>query len=273
MRHQALLINLLAPLALWTVLGPPAAAAEDSVNLAKKLANPVADLISVPFQGNSNRGIGPDGDGSQTYVNFQPVLPIHLNKDWNIIARTVAPLMFQNDGFTGSSRQFGLGNIEQSFFLSPSLPKNGFLWGVGPIVYLPASDDLLGPREWGAGLTGAAVWQGGPWTAGLLAHQLWPLADTSANSTINQSYLQPFLAYTTKNAWTFTLNTESTYQWLDGEWSVPLNLQVSKLVKMGQLPVSLFAGARYWVSSPDREGPTGWGARFGLTLLFPAGRP
>jgi hypothetical protein len=248
-------------------------AAEDAEGLAKKLANPIADLISLPFQGNVNRGLGPNGDGHQLYVDVEPVIPIHLNNDWNIISRTIAPITSQDQVVPGTGSQFGIGNVQQSFFLSPSLPKDGVLWGVGPIVYLPASDRLLGPRDWGAGLTGVLVAQKGPWTTGLLAHQLWPLADTSANAVINQTYLQPFLAYTTKDAWTFTINSESTYQWLNGDWSVPLNLQVAKLVNIGGRPVSFFAGARYWAASPAQAGPEGWGARFGVTLLFPTGRP
>jgi hypothetical protein len=192
--------------------------------------------------------LGPNGEGQQLYVDVEPVIPIHLNNDWNIISRTIAPITSQDQVVPGTGSQFGIGNVQQSFFLSPALPKDGVLWGAGPIVYLPASDRLLGPRDWGAGLTGVLVAQKGPWTTGLLAHQLWPLADTTANAVINQTYLQPFLAYTTKDAWTFTINSESTYQWLNGDWSVPLNLQVAKLMTIGGRPVSFFVGARYWAA-------------------------
>lgn len=258
--------------AMLALLAAIPARADDAQDLAKKLANPVADLISVPFQGNWNQGLGPYGDGSQTYVNVQPVIPFKLNDDWNLISRTILPVISQNDVAPNSGNQYGLGNTQQSLFFSPAVPVHGLIWGVGPIFYLPtATDSLLGPEKWGAGPTGVALWQGGPWTVGVLANQIWSFAGDSADANINQSYVQPFLSYTTKTAWTFTLNTESTYNWTADEWSVPINATVAKLVRIGKQPVSLFGGVRYWAVSPDESGPTGWGARFGVTLLFPKG--
>lgn len=246
------------------------AKADDSSDLAKQPANPVADLISVPFQGNYNDGIGPLGDGSQAYINVQPVIPFKLNDDWNLITRTLIPITTQNEIFHGAGSQLGLTNTTESLFLSPSKPVNGVIWGVGPIFYLPtATDDLLGPEKLGAGPTGVALRQGGPWTAGILASQTWSFAGDQNVTDINATYVQPFVSYTTDDAWTFMLNTESTYNWMNDEWSVPINATVSKLVTFDKQPISFFAGARYWVVSPDETGPTGWGARFGMTFLFP----
>ncbi len=245
---------------------------DNAADLAKKLSNPVADLISVPFQFNYNEGIGPLEEGSQTYLNFQPVVPFTLNENWNLISRTILPVVYQEEIFPGSGTQFGLGDITQSFFFSPRQPFHGLVWGVGPAFGIPtASDDLLGSEKWSAGPTGVALWQGHGWTIGALANHLWSFAGDGDQPDVNSTFVQPFISYTTKTAWSFTLNTESTYNWDTHDWSVPINFVVAKIVKFDKLPVQLFAGARYWAETPEGSGPTGWGARAGFTILLPKG--
>lgn len=246
-----------------------AVAQDSSADLAKKLSNPVASMISVPFQFNYDRGYGPE-EGNRETLNIQPVVPISLNDDWNLISRTIMPVIWQDDIAGPSGHQFGLGDITQSLFLSPKHPgPGGLIWGLGPVFLIPtATDDLTGSGKWGAGPTGVALKQEGPWTYGLLANHIWSFAGQDDRADVNSTFLQPFLSYTTHDAWTFTLNTESTYDWEGDQWSVPVNVMVGKLVKFDQQPVSFTAGLRYWADAPD-NGPEGLGFRFVVTFLFP----
>lgn len=263
----------------WLLIGAvvsyflPACAHAQDADLAKQLSNPVGSLISVPFQSNFDRGIGADDKGQKFYVNFQPVIPISLNPDWNIISRTILPIASQNDIFAGSGHQFGLGDTLQSFFLTQkAVGPSGIIWGVGPAILLPtATDRLLGGEKWAAGPTGVILKQVGGWTYGVLANHVWSFAGDRARADISNTFLQPFLSYTTADAWTFGINSESNYNWTAHEWSVPINVTVSKLVTIGQQPVSIGSGLRYWASTPD-SGPKGLGARFSVTFLYPVAK-
>jgi hypothetical protein len=246
-----------------------ACAQEGDNDLAKKLSNPVAAMISLPLQFNYDSGYGPE-DGYRFVLNVQPVVPISLNDEWNAISRTIIPVIQQNDIVGPSGTQFGMGDITQSFWLSPAKPgSSGIIWGVGPVFLLPtATDDMLGAEKFGVGPTAIVLKQIDGWTIGGLANHIWSVAGDDSRPEISSTFLQPFVSYTTPTAWTFSLNTESSYDWNSDQWSVPINASVSKLVKFGQQPVSLSAGVRYWAEAPD-GGPEGVAFRAGLTFLFP----
>ncbi|WP_110640811.1 transporter [Salinicola sp. CPA57] len=247
-----------------------AVAFADDQDLAKKLSNPVASLISVPFQLNYDEEVGA-GNGERFQLNVQPVIPFGISEDWNLISRTIFPIVSQDDVVPTEGSQFGTGDTVQSLFFSPKAPADsGIIWGVGPVLLLPtASENTLGSEKWGLGPTGVVLRQSGHWTVGLLANHIWDYAGERDRADINSTFLQPFTSYTTPTAWTYTVNSESTYDWEASHWSAPVNFQITKLTSIGSQPFSVGGGLRYWVESPDDSGPDGWGVRLIATLLFP----
>src|SRR5437870_7519818 len=257
--------------------------------LAKQLANPISSLISVPFQANEDFGYGPSHNGYKFTLNIQPVIPISLNKDWNLILRTIVPVVSQHDLFyvenlpnnsplqPQNRSQDGLSDTTQSFFFSPKKPGPfGLIWGLGPaFLYPTGTHPFLGTGTFSIGPTLVVLKQTGPWTAGALMNQLWSVVIEEDRSSVSQMFVQPFIAYTTKTHTTFTISSESTANWnstsADGKWTVPLIFQISQILKIGKQPISLQIGGKYYADTP-RYGPD-WGVRFALTLLYPTSRP
>jgi hypothetical protein len=251
----------------------PLAQAEDSAELAKKALNPVAAMYSLPVQYNWDQKMGPTGEGMHSVTNIQPVLPFNLNEDWNLISRTILPVIDQHGlAPNGAADKSGVGDITQSFFFSPTKPtESGWILGAGPAFLVPTgSDELLGSEQWGAGPTVVALKQEHGWTHGILANHIWGLdgSPPDGKDKVNQTFLQPFLSYTNSNLTTFGVNTESTYNWQTREWAVPINLNVTQLLKLGGQPLTVQVGPRYWLDTPE-DGAQGWGFRAAVTFLFP----
>jgi hypothetical protein len=244
------------------------AQAQSVDELAKQLSNPIASLTSVPLQGNFDFGGGADGDGNGFTLNVQPVIPIPLNDSWVLISRTIVPLSYRDYSAAPDSHISGLGDITQSLFFSPKNSVNGVTWGVGPVFLLPtASDDRLGSGKWGAGLTGVVLKQTGQWTVGALANHIWSVAGDDDRPDISATFLQPFLSYALGNGQTLSLNTESSYDWENEQWTIPINAGYSKVFKAGDQLMSWQVGAKYYADGPDTAPE--WGLRTTLTLLFP----
>jgi len=245
----------------------PQATGSSASDLAEKLQNPVANLISVPFQNNWDFGVG-STDAMSYKVNIQPVIPFDISENWNLITRTILPVNYLESPVPGGDDVSGLGDIVQSFFLSPKEKVAGWVIGGGPVLLYPsATDDALGGEKWGAGPTAVLLKQASGWTYGALTNHIWSFAGTQSRQDISATLLQPFISYTTQKATSFGLNTESTYDWENTQWTIPLNLSVSQVLKLGSQPIQLSMGGRYYAEKP--KGGPDWGLRFQLTLLFP----
>jgi hypothetical protein len=251
----------------------PAHAEMSAEELAKLAQNPVGNLISVPFQNNTNFNVGPL-DGTQNILNIQPVYPIEVNPDGNIISRTIMPLIWQPGFSAGQGTEFGLGDIQLSAFLSPSKPTaEGIIWGAGAIVQMPTNTDArLGNKNWGLGPTAVVlrIKHGDPWVYGVLANNVWSLSSDERGGAYSNGLLQPFVNYNFKEGFYLTSAPIMTVNWKADsgqQWTVPLGGGVGKIFHLGRLPVNTQLSAYYNVVHPD-DGAN-WQLRAQMQLMFP----
>ena len=246
------------------------AKAQDETDLAKKTQNPVADLISVPLQSNFNFGAG--SKERMIYIlNVQPVIPINLTENWNLITRVIMPIINQPSLFPGMDSATGLGDINPSFFLSSAKP-GGLIWGFGPTFTLPtATDELLGSEKWSMGPAAVALTIQGPWVLGALMNNQWSFAGNNKRDKVNQLLLQPFVNYNLPDGWYLTSSPIITANWAAGRggdvWTVPLGGGAGKLFRVGKLPINAQLAAYGNVAKPE-FGPD-WQLRFQIQFLFP----
>ena len=236
-----------------------ASAADNDGDLAKKLNNPISDLVSVPLQFNWEFGNGPDED-TWHVQNFQPVVPFHITDRTNMIGRLIMPSI-TTPGETVA------GDMVCSLFFSPATSEP-FIWGAGPVMLLPRVGE-----KWALGPTAVVLEQKGPWTYGFLFNHAWSFAGDQDAPDFNQTFFQPFLAHTNDKALTLTLQSETTANWEapnGDEWSIPLNFIVSKVARFGPFPASYGVGPGVYLESPS-GGPE-WKIRGVVTLMLPGAK-
>jgi len=237
--------------------------------LAKAAQNPVADMISLPLQNNTNFNFGPEKK-TQNILNIQPVWPFSLTEEWNLITRTIVPVISQPGLSPGDDRENGLGDTTFTAFLSPA--KSGkWIWGAGPVLLLPtATDDKLGADKWGAGPSAVALTSDGPWLYGALVSHLWSVAGGNDRDDVNQSLVQPFVNYNLPDGWYLVSSPIITANWevdSGGTWTVPVGGGFGKIFRVGRQPVNAQIQAFYNVETPDYGAD--WTLRMQLQLLFP----
>ncbi|HKE38279.1 MAG TPA: neuromedin U [Casimicrobiaceae bacterium] len=272
MQYPSLMLALVA-FELGTLPIAATSAELSAEELAKLAQNPVGNLISLPFQNNSNLNFGPLKK-TQNILNIQPVIPIEVSPEWNIITRTIVPVVSQPALFEGDSRTNGIGPTDFSAFLSPADPKGGLIWGAGPIIQIPTtSNSALGSYRWGLGPSFVMLHldKGDPWVYGFLVNNVWSVG-TGAGGSYDNFLLQPFINYNFKDHPGLYLTSSPilTADWKASagqQWTVPIGGGIGQIFHFGKLPVNTQISAYYNVVKPD-FGPN-WQIRAQVQLMFP----
>jgi hypothetical protein len=240
---------------------------DSQADLAKAAQNPIANMISLPFQYNANFGIGPDNE-TMHLLNIQPVYPVKFG-EWVLVNRTIIPVIYLPD-IAGAGSEFGLGDINHTTFFVP--PNEGkFMFGFGPTITFPsATDDKLGSEKWSAGPAAIALYMTGPWVMGGLINNQWSFAGDSDRDDVNKMLINPFLNYNLPKGWYLSSAPIITADWeadSDQRWIVPVGGGLGKILKIGNQPINVSARVYYNVEHPD-EGAN-WQAQLQVQLLFP----
>jgi len=246
----------------------PKPTTDDAEAIAKKLANPIGALISVPFQNNIDIDIG-DYNGSRNILNFQPIVPFSLNEKFSLITRYIVPVIAQYDISGEGTQEAGLSDALVSGWLSNAVVKDGVVWGVGSAFLIPtATDDFIGTKKFGVGPTVIVLQQRNGWTYGALMNQIWSVAGKEYTADVNQMYLQPFITYNWKGGAGLTINSETTLNWEANTTNAYINIMAGGLIKFGNQLVQFQVGPRIHVAAPEGS-KSKFGVRTAVIFVFP----
>jgi hypothetical protein len=258
-----------------------APAADDANALAKATQNPVASLISVPIQNNTNFAVGPY-NRTQDVLNVQPVIPARISENWMLISRIIQPIVWQPASTQPTGGEYGFGDMNPTFFLSPAKPGK-LIWGVGPAMVFPtATSTVLGQGKLSFGPSVVALVQPGHWTLGFLVNNVWSVAGSSHRPSVNQMTLQYFITYNLKKGWNINSGPIVTANWHNkaagdaadgddttpgGRWTLPFGGGVGRVMRLGYQPVNL--SANFYGNAVHPPGASSWGMRLQIALLYP----
>jgi hypothetical protein len=259
----------------------PAAAADDTNALAKATQNPVASLISVPLQNNSNFSVG-SYDRTQNVLNIQPVIPARISENWMLISRIIQPIVWQPYAAQPAGGQSGIGDMNPTFFLSPAKPGK-LIWGFGPAMVFPtATSTLTGQGKLSFGPSAVALVQPGHWTLGALVNNVFSVAGSSHRPSVNQMLLQYFVNYNLKKGWYITTSPIVTANWHSqatgdaangndttsgGTWTLPFGGGAGRIMRLGYQPVNI--SVAFYGNAVHPPGASNWSMRMQLALLYP----
>jgi hypothetical protein len=246
--------------------------AQESSDIAKQAQNPIANLISVPFENDFNPHTGINKEDSYV-LEMKPVVPFNLSNDWTLITRTIIPVIQVPDLSPRVDGTTGVGDVQESLFLSPA--KAGpVIWGAGPVISFPtSSQEILGTKKLSVGPTVVVLRIQGHWLFGTLVQNLFSVAGPAARANVNQMLMQPFANYNLKHGWYLTSSPIITANWEvnpNQRWVVPVGGGLGKIVHFGKLPVNIYTQFFRNVERPD--GTSSWSARLQAQLLFPKKR-
>jgi len=264
---KKLALLIIGSLPLSTLLLAQETPQEEMLALAKASQNPVADMNTIPVQFNWYTG---GAFGNQTYSQtlIQPVLPLPISKNWNVVSRTIVPVLSLPQ--PGSERLKGIGDIQEQLFFSQTKSQK-VIWGVGPIISFPTTTiNAIATGQFAAGPTAVVLTMPGHWVLGAVANNLWKIAGSDSTTSISSFFVQPFINYNLKKGWSLSFAPSITANWAaesDEQWTVPLGLGVSKITLIADQPLNISLQYYRNVVRPDNAGSDQ--VRMVIALLFP----